>query len=239
MMINWVKSLRNLEADWLHKINFISNLLTVPKAPRDLVPPSGILEFNITDPEKSDSTKRLTISKQWIGEYLLLGTSLGYFSKEEGRYWWKKGKHVVINRETLQPRVMKIKQCLEIINELKNYSKPVPRKIIIYTVSQTDYDPHATKNKYHGYDPDSLQTAIQLLEAAGFIKQFKDVDELLSEGTKRGKKLVFLELLAVKHDWKPTDSEGHSYQCENCGKTTSIHDPIYSDVIDSHCSFKS
>ncbi|MFW9994298.1 MAG: hypothetical protein ACFFD4_19795 [Candidatus Odinarchaeota archaeon] len=191
-----VKSLRNIDQkDWLIRINHVSNLLSSPKAPRDIILGSGKIEFEIPNLEKPGVMKKVVITEKWIENYLLLGESLGYFEKSDDLYSWKDGQHVEINCETLRLRVLKFKQCQEVLKEIKKYNKPVPRGTIINTVSQTAYDPYATSGNYRGYDQESLITAVVLLESAGFIRQFKDYAEIPVRDKLQRRKIVFLEII--------------------------------------------
>ena len=38
-----------------------------------------------------------------------------------------------------------------------------------------------------------------------------------------------------RHNFEPTDTEGHCYQCTECGLITSIYDIEYDSVIEEEC----
>jgi len=39
----------------------------------------------------------------------------------------------------------------------------------------------------------------------------------------------------MKHKWQPTDTQGHYYQCEQCGKEINIYAIDYDDIINEKC----
>jgi hypothetical protein len=211
-----VKSLRNLGKYWLHSFNHISSLLDIPKAPREF-PDS--LDIEVPDLKDSGMTIIVAISHQWIRESLLLGERLGYLEKnEKSQYKWKDDRFIEMTNHTLRPRVLNLEQCKAILEEVRKYDRPASQKIVKNTVSQTDFHPNVTKNKYRGYDPDTLDTAIKLLQEAGFVSVFKDYQEI---GDRR--KVNIISLVERQHKWQ-VDSTTGNYTCKTCDESISMDD---------------